>query len=183
MRMCFDNFNDKGGAIVPLQTGGCMYFPKAVILAIYADHPAAVKCTVVGKSCPQCLTSEEVMHLPPATGQLKLRTEGGVKRYRDTLVMLRDSRRTGARGRANKRARMLGIPLHCANPFAREAGTGWVIGPHPKRDSIFQAVPQLVLHGCDEGTTAKLARGSTVLAIDEGARRHGESLTAVRQLI
>jgi hypothetical protein len=156
-----------------------LYFPRAAILAIYADHPAAVKCTVVGKACPQCYTTEGVMHLPPASGQLHLRTDAGVKRYRDTLCMLRDSRQAGAKGRANKRARRLGITLHCSNPFAREAGTGWVFGPHPKKDCIYQCVPQVVLHGCDEGITAKLARGVTLLAISSGLRRHGESVTAV----
>jgi hypothetical protein len=177
--MCFDTFNEKGGAIVPLQTGGSMYFPRAVILAIYADHPAAVKCAVVGSACPQCFTHEGVMHLPPVSGRLHLRTDGGVKRYRDTLCMLRDSGVRGARPRAQKRARKLGIPLHTTNPFSREAGTTWVIGPDRQKDSIYQAIPQVVLHGCDEGCTAKLARGVVAYAIQQMCRRPGETSTSV----
>jgi hypothetical protein len=179
IRMCFDKYNEKGGSVIPLQTGGYLYFPRAVILAIYADHPAAVKCTMVGKACIQCFTSEGVMHLPPATGELNLRTDDNVKRYRDTLSLLRDSRQRGAKGRAQKRARRLGIPLHCSNPFSREAGTTWVFGPHRKKDSVYQAIPQVVLHGCDEGTTAKLARGVTLLAIAAVGRRDGASVTEV----
>ena len=179
LRMCFDNYNAKGGAIVPLQTGGYMYFPRACILAIYADHPAAVKCLMVGKSCPQCYTSEGVMHLPPATGTLYLRTERRTKRFRDTLCHLRDSRQPGASARATKRARKLGVNLNHTNPFAKESGTTWVFGPHLDKDSVYQAVPQVVLHGCDEGTSAKLARGTTQLAIAEGCARHGENSTSV----
>ena len=37
---CYTRFNDAGGAVLKLQTGRIMYFPRAVILAIYADFPA-----------------------------------------------------------------------------------------------------------------------------------------------
>jgi hypothetical protein len=166
----------KGGAIVPLQTGGVQYFPRAVILAIYADHPAAVKCTMVGKACPQCFTSESVMHLPPVNGNLELRTEVATKRFRDTFSTLRDSRVVGARENAHKRARKIGVNLNEPNPFSVEAGWTWVFGPVPRKDNVYQACPQVVLHGCDEGTTAKLARGCVQLAI----ARSPQTLTAVR---
>jgi hypothetical protein len=37
---CYVNFNNAGGAVLKLQSGRYMYFPRAVILAIYADFPA-----------------------------------------------------------------------------------------------------------------------------------------------
>ena len=37
---CYTAFNNAGGAVVKLQTGRILYFPRAVILAIYADFPA-----------------------------------------------------------------------------------------------------------------------------------------------
>ena len=164
-----------------MQSGNLQFFPRAVILAFYADHPAAVKCTVVGKACPQCYTSEGVMHLPPAEGHLPLRTDRKNKRYRSTLSLLRDSKVQGASERAKRRARKLGVSLFANNPFCKDAGTSWVIGPHPDKDCIFQASPQVVLHGSDEGTNAKLARGATELAIMEAIRCHGRSATAVLQ--
>ena len=119
------------------------------------------------------------MHLPPAEGHLPLRTDQKNKRYRSTLLLLRDSRVQGASERAKSRARKLGVSLHADNPFSRYAGTSWVIGPHIDKDCIYQACPQVVLHGSDEGTNAKLARGALELAIMEGIRCHGRSATAV----
>ena len=37
---CYTDFNNAGGAVVKLQSGRILYFPRAVILAIYADFPA-----------------------------------------------------------------------------------------------------------------------------------------------
>ena len=37
---CYTSFNNAGGAVVKLQSGRILYFPRAVILAIYADFPA-----------------------------------------------------------------------------------------------------------------------------------------------
>ena len=37
---CYVDFNNAGGAVLKLQSGRYMYFPRAVILAIYADFPA-----------------------------------------------------------------------------------------------------------------------------------------------
>lgn len=169
--MCFDEFNSKGGVVVPLQTGGFLYCPRAVLLAIYADHPAAVKVAVVGKACPQCFTPEAIMHLPPAADRPQLRTDESTKRMRDTLKTIRDTGNTHARKRAKTRAKQLGVQLDVVNPFSLEAGTDWVFGPHRRRDCVYQAVPQPVLHGMDEGETSKLARGTVALAIEVGATR------------
>jgi hypothetical protein len=120
------------------------------------------------------------MHLPPAHGRLNLRTERSTKRYCDTLKMLRDSEQQDANPKAQKRARKLGVSLYYTNPLSRKARDTWVFGPHPDTDCVYQATPQIALHGCDEGTNAKLARGTTALAVHEGAARWGHSSTKVR---
>jgi hypothetical protein len=40
---CYRDFNAKGGHIFNLQSGQQVYFPKAVVLAVYADYPATQK--------------------------------------------------------------------------------------------------------------------------------------------
>ena len=61
MHKCFEDLNRTGGAVVRLQHGPVVYFPKAVLLAIYADQPAATKCTLSGSSCPVCFTKAPQM--------------------------------------------------------------------------------------------------------------------------
>jgi hypothetical protein len=56
VRNCFDEYNKKGGAILRLQEQNLVYFPRACIYAVYADHPAAVKCTLTHSCCPVCYT-------------------------------------------------------------------------------------------------------------------------------
>jgi hypothetical protein len=40
--MCFDEFNRNGGETIILRSGEKIFFLKSIILAIYADYPAAV---------------------------------------------------------------------------------------------------------------------------------------------
>ena len=43
---CYTEFNNAGGAMLKLQYNGrLLYFPRAVILAVYADFPAGAKKT------------------------------------------------------------------------------------------------------------------------------------------
>ena len=157
-----------------------MYCARACILAIYADHPAAIKCTNVGKACIQCFTPEAVMDLPPYNIIMASRTDKTNKRMAESLCNLRDSGMVGARDRANKRARKIGVNLLVTNPFAIEAGNGeFLFGPDPEKYCIYQSVPQPVLHGMDEDLTAKLARGVVEMAIAEG-ERFGHDATDVR---
>ena len=57
-------YNRKGGAVIPLQNGETIYFPRACVLAIYADQPAAVKCSGTGSACPVCYTEKAHFALP-----------------------------------------------------------------------------------------------------------------------
>jgi hypothetical protein len=61
VRICFDEFNEQGGAIVRMQDKNLVYFPRACIYAIYADQPAATKCALTGSSCPVCYTKQSDM--------------------------------------------------------------------------------------------------------------------------
>jgi hypothetical protein len=40
-----------------------VYFPRAVLLAVYADFPAAQKILLTGSACPVCFTPEFQMAL------------------------------------------------------------------------------------------------------------------------
>ena len=75
---CFDNFNRSSGTVVTLQNGIKMTMAKAIILAIYCDHPAARKCCLCGSACPQCFTSKVDFAKPPMEGNMVLRTPGSV---------------------------------------------------------------------------------------------------------
>ena len=75
---CFDNYNRSSGTVVTLQNGIKMSMAKAIILAIYCDHPAARKCCLCGSACPQCFTSKVDFAKPPTTGNMVLRTPGSV---------------------------------------------------------------------------------------------------------
>jgi hypothetical protein len=75
---CFDNFNRSSGTVVTLQNGIKMNMAKAIILAIYCDHPAARKCCHCGSACPQCFTSQVNFAKPPMDGTMVLRTPGSV---------------------------------------------------------------------------------------------------------
>jgi hypothetical protein len=79
IKNCFKTYNDKGGAIIPLQNGKAMYFPRAAVLAIYADQPAAVKCSYTGSACPQCFTAKPDFARPPPDGIFEMRTVENMK--------------------------------------------------------------------------------------------------------
>ncbi len=53
---CYRDYNERGGHILNLQSGQQVYFPKAVVLAVYADYPATQKITLTGSACPMCFT-------------------------------------------------------------------------------------------------------------------------------
>ena len=84
---CYRVHNRTGGTLVPLQNGESMYFPRAVILAIYADAPACVDCTCTGSACPVCFTPRYRMSAPPSTGtalrtdRLMLQRQATLRRY------------------------------------------------------------------------------------------------------
>jgi hypothetical protein len=75
---CYDAFNRTNGTVVTLQNGTEMNMAKAIILAIFCDHPAARKCCLCGSACPQCFTSLRDFAKPPIGGTMLMRTPGTV---------------------------------------------------------------------------------------------------------
>jgi hypothetical protein len=170
IKNCFKSFNAKGGAIVRLQTGKYMYFARAVVLAIYADQPAAVKCSLTGSSCPQCYAAKLDFADPPENGVLELRTVANMMTTKRTLEeSLRTSRSAAERQLTRKRARTEGVSLRGLSAWCHSAdediGRDWIFGPDPDLDCIYQNLPQVVLHGMDEGLTMKLCVGILRMAI------------------
>jgi hypothetical protein len=151
---CFDEFNRAGGRTLQLQNGQRMPFYKSIILAIYADYPAARNCTVTISACPQCFTRQRDMALPPPQTGFYLRRPKSIAATRRTV--LRVARTNPVK--AAKHAHDMGI--------CRNITTGWQIaqdddgftpfGPDPDKDNSYQNVPQVMLHRMDEGLAMKL---------------------------
>jgi hypothetical protein len=55
-----------------------MNMAKAIILAIFCDHPACRKCCLCGSACPQCFTSRPDFAKPPIGGTMLMRTPGNI---------------------------------------------------------------------------------------------------------
>jgi hypothetical protein len=82
-----------------------------VILAIYGDEPAAKKCSVTGSGCPVCFTEKREFAAPPAAGTTEKRTASNMQKRKRILLAMANSGIAGATGRANKRAKRLGVNL------------------------------------------------------------------------
>jgi hypothetical protein len=148
-------------------------FLKSIILAIYADYPAAVKCACTGSACPQCFRKRKEFADAIAEDALVLRTPTSVAARKRSLQIMARTQKTAAQ----KRATALGIPLHL--------DTGWTIpededgftsfGPDAEKDNIYQNMPQVMLHGLDEGLTSKLCTGTVHAAIVEAMNTSPEN--------
>ena len=184
---CYQAYNRKGGCIVPMQSGSSLYFPRACILAIYADSPAATKCTLTGSACPQCFTPRRRM-ANTVGNVLKMRTDENMHVEQQLLRNYRDRRgQAGASARAKSLGRRLGVQLDYLSPWSnREARlaspSDWVFGPDPKLDNVYQCMPQVTLHGFDEGLVQKLNYGTVMTFIAHGAAVEGMNTTAVSVL-
>jgi hypothetical protein len=85
---CYDDFNRTNGTVVTLQNGTHMDMAKAIILAIFSDHPAARKCCLCGSACPQCFTSLRDFAKPPIGGTMLMRTPGTVAVIQKVSVLM-----------------------------------------------------------------------------------------------
>jgi hypothetical protein len=85
---------------------------------------------------------------------------------------------------AAKLARSLGITMtnECAwiGPPDKDGFTPF--GPDSRLDNIYQSLPQVSLHGMDEGLTLKLCAGVLNATIEEAVRLHKMNVTSVRML-
>jgi hypothetical protein len=77
------------------------------------------------------------------------------------------------------RAKQLGCKFGSDNGLAQKENGTWIFGPCPAFDCVWQIIPQVTLHGMDEGLTAKLAKGILLMAIII-AERSGGNATQVQ---
>ena len=182
VRICFDEYNAKGGAILQLQDARLIYFPRACIYAIYADYPAAVKCALTIKACPVCYTKECNMACEQ-TWNLVYRSDGDMAFKKKMFKELMENKATTKERRktAQTQARKLGIDMFTSNAFATKAQERhkWIFGPDPEKDSLWQSLPQVTLHGFDEGLCKKLNFGMLEMAVAEGHTRLNMKATEV----
>jgi hypothetical protein len=179
----FRAFNRKGGALVTLQTGETIYFARACILAIYADHPAARKCTLTGSACPVCFTPEKKMSLPEQEPRHGLkRTHANMMRRKDIFNVMANTGMPAARERATKQAKSIGVNMTTVNAWTDHDAPleEKVFGPCERRDNVWQCAPQVTLHGMDEGLTQKANAGALDAVILEAKARFGFVPTKVR---
>jgi len=182
VRRCYDEYNAKGGAILTLQDKRLVYFPRACIYAIYADYPAAAKCALTVKSCPVCYTKECNMAIAQ-TWNLVYRNDGDMSYKKSMYKNVIENKDTTAvrRKTARTQARTFGIDLFTSNAFATQAQErhNWIFGPDPDKDSLWQSLPQVTLHGFDEGLCQKLNFAMLEMAVTEGNTRLNMSATEV----
>ena len=95
-------------------------------------------------------------------------------------MAMSNSGHVGANERANKRAKRIGVNLEVACGWTGELPHEWVFGPCPIRDNVWQCLPQVNLHGFDEGLVKKLNFGALELIIREGRLQHQKNATEVR---
>jgi len=165
-----------------MQDGNLIYFPRCCIYAVYADHPAAVKCTLTQSSCPLCYTRMRDM-ASMKTNQVVYRNDRDMAvKKRKYLNIINDPARSKITRKAAKMtAHSLGIALDGFNAFETkpEHQDNWVFGPSPEFDNLYQSLPQVNLHGFDEGICQKLNFAMLEMAITEGKKRHNMDATEV----
>ena len=179
----FRTFNRKGGALVTLQTGETIYFARACILAIYADHPAARKCTLTGSSCPVCYTPAKKMSLPEQEPRYaQKRNHTNMTRKKAIFNTMANSGMPAARVNATKKAKFIGVNMTTVNAWTDHDAPleEKVFGPCELRDNIWGCMPQVTLHGMDEGLTEKANAGALEAIILEAKARFGFVPTKVR---
>ena len=76
----------------------------------------------------------------------------------------RDAKEVGFGQRAVKRARDAGVLLHpsvrCGYEPLTNDDKNWIFGPSKHKDNVYQTVPQVTLHGFEEGLVQKLNHGA-----------------------
>ena len=86
------------------------------------------------------------------------------------LTVMKNGPAAGASDKAVKRAKRMGVNLDVVNAWApddEDVEECWVFGPDPVLDNIWQCLPQVTLHGMDEGLTQKANRGILEAVIKE----------------
>ncbi len=103
------------------------------------------------------LTTHDLTH--PKTQQTSFCLQKGLHGECDPyaeLYLIRKRNEYGKAKQAQKEARRLGVNLLFDNPWHIGSAEDWVFGPDPIEDNIYRCLPQVNLHGMDEGLTMKL---------------------------
>ena len=89
--------------------------------------------------------------------------------------------------RAVKRAKRAGVQLdptlQCGYIPATADDKNWIFGPDKDKDNIFQAVPQVTLHGFDEGLVKKMNFGALETLVTYCMEKHGMKAAQVFKYI
>jgi hypothetical protein len=160
-----------------------MYFSKACILAIFADQPAARKCSLTGSACPVCYTPETKMNLVEQEPRhAQMRTEANMTRRKHILTLMSEGEEAKAHELAISRAKRIGVNLDLPNAWydGDAADEEKVYGPSLEKDNIFQILPQPNLHGMDEGLVQKTNLGVVMAIIKEAKLDQNIPATEVR---
>lgn len=109
------------------------------------------------------LTVQEARH------ELK-RSPANMRSRKRIFTVMKNGPAAGASDKAVKRAKRMGVNLDVVNAWApddEDVEECWVFGPDPLLDNIWQCLPQVTLHGMDEGLTLKANRGILEAVIKE----------------
>ena len=181
LRQCFDDFNVAGGAFINVN-GSPVHFARATIIALYGDHPACVKSTLTGSSCPTCY--QNAGQFANVNSVAELRTEDSMRlKKQNILNRIRARATSGDIGLARKEARLHGLNLDCENGWISPAGVPSAMGPDPKKDNVWANSPSLVLHSWDEGAVEKVCAATVRHAVVDGHDRHNLAATEVKRRI
>ena len=71
-------------------------------------------------------------------------------------ALISKRKQKGKAEEALKQGRTLGVNLQFDNPWISATADEWVFGPDAIQDNIYRCLPQVNLHGMDEGLTVKL---------------------------
>jgi hypothetical protein len=112
LRKCFDDFNVDGGAVI-MVNGQPIHFARATILALYGDHPACVKSTVTGSSCPTCYQNRH--EFSNADSQARPRTLDSMRVKKMNILARIQARVPGDVARARAEAKLEGVNLDIDN--------------------------------------------------------------------
>ena len=115
------------------------------------------------------------------------RTADNMVRKRNTILRQMEREREAGLPkrveRAVKRARRAGVLLdfdiRCGYVPAEDGNNNWLIGPDAQKDNIYQAIPQVSLHGFDEGLAQKLNYGAFEMCIAYCVKTHNMTAAQV----
>ena len=180
LRKCFDDFNLDGGAIIEVN-GSPIHFARATILALYGDHPACVKSTITGSSCPTCFA--KCADFGNMNSHAEPRTVESMRVKKTRLLARIRGGFAGDVGLARREALLQGVNLDIHNGWISPDGVPSCFGPDPNKDNVHANSPSLTLHAWDEGLVEKFCAATVKWAIDDGERLQGLNATAVKREI